>query len=98
MTLYGTGEAAEIAWRSEHFATDYYVILDIRNEVAVAALALKDWDTYHYNNTAYAYLYKLLSRDASLEAYCTEMEHSSGNTTVSIILCNAMLLVILTSY
>ena len=56
---------------------------------AVAALALKDWDTYHYNNTAYAYLYKLLSRDASLEAYCTEMEHSSGNTTVSIILCIA---------
>lgn len=98
MTLYGTGDAAEIAWWSEHFDTDYYVILDIRNEVAVAALALKDWDTYHYNNTAYAYLYKLLSRDASLEAYCTEMEHSSGNITVSIILCIALLLVFLAGY
>ena len=98
MTLRGTGDAAEITWWNEAFDTDYHVILDIRNEAAVAALALKDWDAYRYNNAAYTYLYKLLSRDASLEKYCVEMEHSSGNTMISIILCAVLLVVFLVGY
>ena len=98
MTLSGMGDAAEISWWNTRFDTDYYVILDIRNEVAVAALALKDWDMYRYNNTAYTYLYKLLGRDVFLEKYCTEMERSSGNTFVSIILCVVLSVVFLAGY
>lgn len=98
MSLRGAGDAAEILWWNERFDTDYHVILDVRNEAAVAALAVKDWDTYQYNNTAYTYLYKLLSRDTSLEKYCVKMEHSSANRAVSIILCVALLLVFLVGY
>ena len=98
MSLRGTGDAAEITWWNEHFDTDYHVILDVRNEAAVAALALKDWDMYQYNNTAYTYLYKLLSRDTSLEKYCVKMEHSSDNRVVSIMLCVGLLFVFLVGY
>ncbi len=98
MSLRGMGDAAEITWWNEHFDTDYHVILDVRNEVAVAALALKDWEMYQYNNTAYTYLYKLLSRDTSLEKYCVKMEHSSDNRVVSIILCITLLFVFLVGY
>ncbi len=83
----GSGQAAEIVWWQQYFDTDYHVILDIRNEAAVAFLALRNWDDYRYNNTAYTRLYKLLGEDTTLEAYCKEMQHSSGNKTVSIILC-----------
>ena len=98
MTLRGAGDAAEIGWWHSNFDTDYHVILDVRNEAAVAALAVKDWDMYQYNNAAYTYLYKLLSRDTSLEKYCVKMEHSSSNRVVSIILCIALLVVFLAGY
>ncbi len=39
--------------------SDYHVILDIRNEAAVAFLALKELDAYSYNNAAYTDLYKV---------------------------------------
>lgn len=41
------------------FDSDYHVILDIRNEAAVAFLALKQLDAYSYNNSAFTDLYKL---------------------------------------
>lgn len=98
MKLVGEGDAAEIGWFVNNFETDYHVILDIRNESAVAFLALKEWKKYSYNNAAYTYLYKLLSRDTSLEAYCKEMEHSTINKTVSIVLCLTLLFVFLIGY
>ena len=84
MTLRGTGDAAEITWWNEAFDTDYHVILDIRNEAAVAFMALKRWDAYRYNNDAYTALYKLLGEDQSLEEYCRRLERSAGNRTVGI--------------
>lgn len=86
MTLTGEGAPAEWSWWNEMFNTDYHVILDIRNEAAVAFLALKQWDNYSYNNVAYTTLYKLLSEDQSLEDYCRELERSSNNKMVSIFL------------
>lgn len=98
MTLTGEGEAVEVEWHNSGFETDYHVILDIRNEAAVAFLALKDWKGYYYNNAAYTYLYKMLSRDTRLEEYCREMEHSADNKTVSIILCISVLFLFLLGY
>ncbi len=98
MALTGQGEAAEITWWYQLFDTDYHVILDIRNEAAVAALALNDWDTYRYNNLAYTRLYKLLGEDSSLEEYCKEMQRSSTNKTVSIVLCLLILLILASAY
>ena len=98
MKLDGQGDVAEIIWWNDGFETDYHIVLDVRNEAAVAALALKQWKVYQYNNSAYTLLYKLLSRDTSLERYCVEMERSSANTTVSIILCVMLLILFWVGY
>lgn len=84
LSLCGEGSAAEQEWLSKGFRTDYYILLDVRNEAAVAALALKDFRTYHYNNEAYATLYKRLSKDMSLEEYCVQMQQSANNKWIAL--------------
>lgn len=98
MELAGEGVPAEITWWNEFFDTDYHIILDIRNEAAVAFLALKKLDAYSYNNAAYTDLYKLQGEDRTLEAYCRQLERSNTNKTVGIILCFVLLFVSLIGY
>lgn len=98
MSLTGKGVSDEIGWWKNKFHSDYYVILDVRNEAAVAFLALKQWDNYQYNNTAYASLYKLVSEDSSLEEYCRNLEHSTNNKVVAVILCVVLLLTFFVGY
>lgn len=98
MTLTGDGQSAELVWWNEMFNSDFHVILDIRNEAAVAFLALKQWDNYSYNNTAYASLYKLLGEDQSLENYCRQLERSTNNKMVGIILGGILLFALLLGY
>lgn len=45
--------APEIQWLHDSVNTNYQIILDIRNESAVAALALHEWELYAYNNKVY---------------------------------------------
>lgn len=98
MKLVGEGIPAEILWWNELFDSDYHVILDIRNEAAVAFLALKQLDAYSYNNSAFTDLYKLQGEDQTLEGYCRQLEHSNINKTVGIILCFVLLIVSLVGY
>ena len=42
--------APEIKWFHDSVNTNYQIILDIRNESAVAALALHEWQLYSYDN------------------------------------------------
>ena len=92
MQLAGEGVPAEIAWWSSLFNSDFHVILDIRNELAVAFLALKRWEEYQYNNEAYTRLYKLLGEDQSLEAYCRQLENSANNKLMALLLAVVLLL------
>ena len=98
MKLVGEGTPAEISWWNELFDSDYHVILDIRNEAAVAFLALKQLDAYSYSNSAFTDLYKLQGEDQTLEAYCRQLERSNTNKTVGIILCFVLLIVSLVGY
>lgn len=98
MKLVGEGIPAEILWWNELFDSDYHVILDIRNEAAVAFLALKQLDAYSYNNSAFTDLYKLQGEDQTLERYCRQLERSNINKTVGIILCFVLLIVSLVGY
>lgn len=98
MKLIGDGIPAELQWWNEMFDSDFHVILDIRNEAAVAFLALKQLDAYSYNNAAYTALYKLLGEDQSIEGYCRQLERSTTNKTVGIILCVLLLLASLIGY
>ena len=98
MTLTGDGQSAELDWWNEMFNSDFHVILDIRNEAAVAFLALKQWDDYSYNNAAYTTLYKLLGEDQSLEEYCRQLERSTNNKLVGILLGIMLILALLLGY
>ncbi|WP_321331265.1 DUF5113 domain-containing protein [uncultured Bacteroides sp.] len=98
MKLSGDGTPAEIDWWNTMFDSDFHVILDIRNEASVSLLALKQWDAYSYNNAAYTSLYKLLGEDQSLEGYCRQLERSTTNKTVGVILCLLLLASLLIGY
>ena len=98
MTLTGNDMPAELDWWNKMFNSDFHVILDLRNEAAVAFLALKQWDNYSYNNGAYTTLYKLLGEDQSLEYFCRELERSTNNKMVSILLVAILLVALCLGY
>lgn len=86
LEMQGKGQAAELVWLANDFDTDYFILLDVRNEIAVASLAVKNFEQYDYNNLAYTTLYKQLSEDNSLEEYCVQMQRSSNNKSVALTL------------
>ena len=88
----------EIKWYQDSVPTNYNVILDIRNESAVAALALHEWQLYHYNNRIYTQLYKEMSADNTLADYCRMMQQSQTNKRIAMILLILVLLSILPAY
>ena len=55
---------------------DFLLIRGLRNELALAALALHDWPLYRYNNRIYTQLQKLANQDPSLPEYCRKLEES----------------------
>ena len=76
----------EVVWLHDGIDLNYNILLDIRNESAVAALALHQWQLYHYNNRIYTQLFKELSADTTLDSYCRTMQQSQSNKEVAIIL------------
>ena len=90
--------APEIKWFHDSVRTSYQVILDIRNESAVAALALHQWQLYSYNNRIYTQLFKEMSADNSLGDYCRAMQQSQTNKTIAVILLVLLLLAIVPAY
>ena len=76
----------EIAWLHDSIDTNYSLLLDIRNESAVAALALHQWQLYQYNNRIYTQLFKELSADNTLDDYCRKMQQSQTNRQVAVIM------------
>ena len=90
--------APEIKWFHDSVRTDYHVILDIRNESAVAALALHQWQLYGYNNRIYTQLFKEMSADNSLGDYCRAMQQSQTNKSIAVILLVLLLLAIVPAY
>ena len=86
------GTAAEIHWLHDSLPTNYEVILDIRNESAVAALALHKWELYDSNNKVYTQLFRERSADNSLDNYVRTMQTSENSKAVAIVLLIILLL------
>ena len=82
----------EAQWWLSDFSTDYHTILDVRNELAVANLALRRWDNYRYNNRIYNDLYKLISEDRSLIDYCNRMQLYNSNISLAVLFCVLLVL------
>ena len=91
-------DAAELKWYQDSLPTDYHVILDIRNESAVAALALHDWSLYNANNKVYTQLFREQSADSTLPAYVRTMQQSENSKTVAVILLLLLLLQLPVAY
>ncbi len=91
-------DAAEVLWLNRELPIDYTIILDMRNETAVAALALHYTDIYRYNNKAYTSLFKELSSDKSLPEYCSVMQKSKNDKTIAVILLVLLLLSVFPAY
>lgn len=98
MTLNGDNLMPEIDLWNKGFNTDYHVILDIRNETAIAALAINDWKLYRYNNEVYTQLYKLITQDKQIEEYCNYIQKSNTNKQTTIIFTVIILLLGLILY
>lgn len=85
-------DAAEIRWFEDSVKTNYSVILDLRNESAVAALALHEWSLYNSNNKVYTQLFRERSADSTLPNYVRTMQTSENSKMVAIILLLLLLL------
>ncbi len=77
---------AEIEWYRDSVRVDYGIILDVRNETAVAALALHKWKLYRYNNSVYTQLFRDCSADNTLADYVSVMQKSENNKNVAMVL------------
>lgn len=65
---------------------DTALLISLRNELAISALALQRWDDYRWQNDECFRLHRLYSQDSSLAAYCKQMEKISFDTNVLYVL------------
>ena len=74
-------EDHDLQWVHAGVPVDYSLIVGLRNEVALAALALNDWELYHFNNRICIRLHKYLHQDKTLPNYYHRLEqnHQNGN-------------------
>lgn len=66
--------------------------MGIQNEMALAALALNDWDAYEACNARYTHLQKLLNQDTSLPEYVNRMETYHRNSRLLLLFIALLLL------
>ena len=93
-----SGTIPEVKWYHDSVSVDYHVILSLRNECAVAALALHQWSLYKYNNKVYTQLFKEMSADDTLGEYCRVMQKSESNKNVAIAILVLLLVSIFPAY
>ncbi len=99
----GAGAAAELKWWREALFPDslkediYYNILDIRNESAVASLALRRWQQYRYCNYVYTSLYRLVHEDKGLADRYVSTEIALNSRLVAVTLLLLLLLLLILS-
>ena len=97
LMLFGEGitSIAEVSWLHNGVKLNYNILLMVRNESAVAALALHEWQLYAFNNRIYTQLFKELSADSTLEDYCRKMQQSQTDRSVAVILLILMMLILI---
>ena len=79
-------EPAEMQWAKSGVRADYELIVGLRNEMALAALALNDWTMYQYNNRACIRLHKYLHQDKTLPTYFRRLERTHRNSNLLLVL------------
>lgn len=98
MRIYDPDSMSEIGWWRRGVPTDFHLIIDLRNEAAIAALALRQWDTYEYNNEVYTRLYKLMAQDTRLGDYVSGLHHTAQARHTAYIVLVALLFLALAAF
>lgn len=98
MSNYRNETPAEIEWWQNDVDTYYDVILSMRNEAAVAALALHDWAAYEYNNSIYTQLFRMCSADNTLDEYIEQMQRAKSDKNVAITMLVILILMLVPAY
>lgn len=91
-------EAAEVRWIRDSISAPYSTLLSVRNEIAVAALALNDRQLYEYNNSAYSQLFREYSSDKTLAEYCRKMERTETDSNIAVGILIVLVLMMLPIY
>ena len=90
---------ADSALRIPEVQLDTIMVVQLRNEMAIASQALNRWDDYRYNNNECVRLHWLYSQDTSLSSYCKQMEEARFNgSTLLVLLVIAGLIVLCMLY
>lgn len=89
---------AELIWLRSNIKTNYNIIIDLRNEIAVAALALHEWDLYRYNNKVYTLLFREHSADKNIEEYVATLQKSENDKSIGMIVLVVLFLLIFPAY
>ncbi len=97
MSLAGA-DMAELEWWKSGVDTDYELIISIRNEVAIAALAINRNALYHYNSEVFTRLYKMTSTDPTLEDYCNNIRIANRNKKTIVILLGILIVFMVSTY
>ena len=92
------GYAADMRWLRDSVPMDYQLLMSVRNEIAVSALALHKWDLYTYNNRIYTQMYKEYYADTTLAEYCRRMQVTETNRNVAIVMLVILLFLFLPVY
>ena len=95
LSVFDTLAPAETYWLEDGFATDYETVLWLRNEIAVSALAMRDWDLYRYNDDAYLKLFKLYYGEWQIEEDCRELQRTNSNLSIAVIMFALLFLTLL---
>lgn len=89
---------AEQQWYADSVAMDYTLIIQIRNEVSLAALSLADRRLYYYSNEGFLRMNKLTSQDPNIEADCQKIASANAGKNLLLILGGLLFVVTLSVY
>ncbi len=99
MQLYSdNGQAAEMKWMEWGATADFQNILKLRNQVAIAALGLRHWDLYTYNNRAYTQLLRKMTADNTIDDYVKTMRHNATKKNIAVVVLSILLLSMFPAY
>ena len=86
----------ELDWFADSLDIDFNLIIQLRNEVSLAALSLADRPLYRYNNEVFIRLNKLVSQDTSMENDVRRLYRANANK--NLILTLSFLLLLLATF
>lgn len=72
-------QTADIMHFTNNDSIDYQLLVNLRNQIAVAALGVGDLELYKYNNDICTQLYRLTNQDSTLPTFYDRLKRADAN-------------------